>query len=121
MCIRDRFGGHPVIASAAVATVNTIKNSSLIEDTLDKEQLIRKILKHPMIKEIRGKGLMLAAIVETPEIAAQIIHRCLEKGLILFFLLFEGKAIRISPPLTISKKEIIKGCKILTDVIEELT
>ena len=115
------FGGHPVIASAAVATVNTIKNSSLIEDTLDKEQLIRKILKHPMIKEIRGKGLMLAAIVETPEIAAQIIHRCLEKGLILFFLLFEGKAIRISPPLTISKKEIIKGCKILTDVIEELT
>ena len=115
------FGGHPVIASAAVATVNTINNSSLIEDTLDKEQLIRKILKHPMIKEIRGKGLMLAAIVETPEIAAQIIHRCLEKGLILFFLLFEGKAIRISPPLTISKKEIIKGCKILTDVIEELT
>tara|TARA_B100000787_G_scaffold130278_1_gene99200 strand:+ start:26252 stop:27427 length:1176 start_codon:yes stop_codon:yes gene_type:complete len=115
------FGGHPVIASAAVATVNTIQNSTLIKDTLDKEQLIRTLLKHPMIKEIRGKGLMLAAIVEAPEIAAKIIHRCLEKGLILFFLLFEGKAIRITPPLTISKKEIIEGCKILNDVLEELS
>jgi 4-aminobutyrate aminotransferase-like enzyme len=63
---------------------------------------------------------MLAAIVETNEIAANIIHKCLEKGLILFFLLFEGKAIRITPPLTISKKEIIKGCEILIRVLNNL-
>ena len=114
------FGGHPVIASAAVATINTIQNSTLIEETLEKEKLIRELLKHPKIKEIRGKGLMLAAIVETNEIAANIIHKCLEKGLILFFLLFEGKAIRITPPLTISKKEIIKGCEILIRVLNNL-
>ena len=80
------FGGHPVIASAAVATVNVLQNSTLIEETLEKEKLIRKLLKHPKIKEIRGKGLMLAAIVESNEIAANIIHKCLEKGLILFFI-----------------------------------
>ena len=61
------FGGHPVIASAAVATINTIQNSTLIEETLEKEKLIRELLKHPKIKEIRGKGLMLAAIVESNE------------------------------------------------------
>ena len=115
------FGGHPVIASAGVATVNTIQNSTLIEDTLEKEQLIRSLLKHPLIKEIRGKGLMLAALVESPEIAAKIIHRCLANGLILFFLLFEGRAIRITPPLTISKKEINKGCKILLETLDELS
>ena len=115
------FGGHPVIASAGVATVNTIQNSPLIEDTFEKEQLIRSLLKHPLIKEIRGKGLMLAALVESPEIAAKIIHRCLANGLILFFLLFEGRAIRITPPLTISKKEISKGCKILLEVLDELS
>ena len=115
------FGGHPVIASAGVATVNTIQNSTLIEDTLEKEQLIRSLLKHPLIKEIRGKGLMLAALVESPEIAAKIIHRCLANGLILFFLLFEGRAIRITPPLTISKKEISKGCKILLETLDELS
>ena len=115
------FGGHPVIASAGVATVNTIQNSTLIEDTLEKEQLIRSLLKHPLIKEIRGKGLMLAVLVESPEIAAKIIHRCLANGLILFFLLFEGRAIRITPPLTISKKEINKGCKILLKILDELS
>ena len=115
------FGGNPVIASAGVATVNTIQNSTLIEDTLEKEQLIRSLLKHPLIKEIRGKGLMLAALVESPEIAAKIIHRCLANGLILFFLLFEGRAIRITPPLTISKKEISKGCKILLETLDELS
>ena len=114
------FGGHPVIASAAVATVNTIQNSTLIEETLEKEKLIRKLLKHPKIKEIRGKGLMLGAIVESNEIAANIIHKCLEEGLIFFFLLFEGKAIRITPPLTISKKEISKGCEIIMRVIDNL-
>ena len=115
------FGGHPLIASAGVATVNTIQNSTLIEDTLEKEQLIRSLLKHPLIKEIRGKGLMLAVLVESPEIAAKIIHRCLANGLILFFLLFEGRAIRITPPLTISKKEISKGCKILLETLDELS
>jgi len=113
------FGGHPIIASAGVATVQTILNSKLIKETLEKEALIRELLIHPKIIEIRGKGLMLAALVESNEMASKIIHKCLEYGLILFFLLFEEKAIRITPPLTISKKEIIKGCKILRKVINE--
>ncbi len=63
---------------------------------------------------------MLAALVETPEMAAQIIHRCLAKGLILFFLLFEGSALRITPPLTISTEELIKGCTIIQEVLDEV-
>lgn len=115
------FGGHPVIAAAGEATLQTIQNSNLIPETLEKETLIRGHLQHPLIKEIRGKGLMLAAIVDSPELAAKIIHRCLEKGLILFFLLFEGRAIRITPPLTISNAEIIEGCFILNEVLDELS
>ncbi|ARV05890.1 aspartate aminotransferase family protein [Polaribacter sp. SA4-10] len=114
------FAGHPVIAAAGLATVNEIIAEDLITQALLKEQLIKKHLQHPAIKEIRGKGLMLAAIVETPELAAKIIHKCLENGLILFFLLFEGKAMRITPPLTISDEEIIEGCKILLKSIDEV-
>ncbi len=114
------FGGHPVIAAAGLATITALNNSNLIEETLRKEQLIRKHLQHPAIKEIRGKGLMLAAIVATPEIASKIILKCLDKGLLLFLLLFEGKAIRITPPLTISDEEIKKGCAILIESIEEV-
>jgi len=113
------FGGHPVIAAAGVATIKTIQNSTLIKDTLEKEQLIRDHLRHPLIKEIRGKGLMLAAIVESQELATKVVYRCIDKGLLLFFLLFEGRALRITPPLTITREEIIKGCRILSEVLEE--
>ncbi len=114
------FGGHPVIAAAGLATITALNNSNLIKETLRKEQLIRNYLTHPSIKEIRGKGLMLAAFVETPEIASQIILKCMDKGLLLFWLLFEGKAIRITPPLTISDAELKKGCDLLLSVINEV-
>lgn len=114
------FAGHPVIAAAANATVTEILEKDLLSESLRKEKLIRKQLEHPAIKEIRGKGLMLIAIVETPELAAKIILTCLERGLILFFLLFEARAMRITPPLTISDEEIKQGCALILEVIEEV-
>lgn len=114
------FGGHPVIAAAALATLTELFNTNLIEQTVQKEALIRKLLVHPLITEIRGKGLMLAAIVESSEIASEIILKCLDKGLLLFWLLFEGKAMRITPPLTISEDEIRKGCAIIIDVMNDI-
>ena len=114
------FAGHPIIAAAGLATVKEIISTDLVSESLRKEKIIKKHLQHSAIKEIRGKGLMLAAIFETPELVAKIIHKCLENGIILFFLLFEGRAIRITPPLTISDKEIIEGCKIILDSIDEV-
>jgi len=115
------FGGHPVIAAAAFATIQEISRANLASEALKKEKLFRKLLVHKKIKEIRGKGLMLAIMLETPEFTSKIILKCLEKGLLLFWLLFENKAIRITPPLTISTEEIEKGCKVLLDVLSELT
>lgn len=115
------FAAHPVIAAAANATVQEILNSDLMTDCLRKEQLIRTYLKHPAIKEIRGKGLMLIALLESPDLAAKVIYKCLDKGLILFFLLFEGSALRITPPLTITDEEIKLGCEIILETLNELT
>ena len=61
------FGGNPVIASACKATLEIIIAEQLIEKTLEKEAFLRSKLQHTEIKEIRGKGLMLAIIMETPE------------------------------------------------------
>ena len=113
------FAGHPVIAAAAKATVHTILENNYMAAALHKETLIRKHLQHKAIVAIRGKGLMLAALVETPALAAKVVHKCLEKGLILFFLLFEGRALRITPPLTISEEEIQQGCALIVAAIEE--
>jgi len=115
------FGGHPVIAAAALATLKEITTTNLMEDVLEKEKLFRNLLQHQAIREIRGKGLMLTIIMESPEVASKIILKAIEKGLLLFWLLFEGRAIRITPPLTISNYEIKKGCEILLETLEEIT
>ena len=114
------FGGNPVIAAASLATLRELRDSQIIFQIKKKEALFRQELKHKKIKEIRGKGLMLALIVENPETANKIIFKCLDKGLILFWLLWEKNAIRISPPLTIKEKEIIRGCRIIQEVLDSI-
>ena len=114
------FGGHPVIAAACLATLQEIVETDLIEQTLVKEKCFRKHLVHPLIEEIRGIGLMLALMMPTPEITNQVVLRCQDKGLILFWLLFEKCAVRITPPLTISEQEIIEGCAIIIETLNEM-
>ncbi|WP_296682808.1 aspartate aminotransferase family protein [Flavobacterium sp.] len=114
------FGGHPVIAAACLATLKEITETSLMADALAKEKLFRELLVHPLIEEVRGKGLMLAAMTKNADITNEVILKCQDKGLILFWLLFEGCAIRITPPLTISEDEIREGCAILLEVMNEV-
>lgn len=111
------FGGNPVIAAASLATLQELTESQLIAEILEKEKLFRKRLVHPLITEIRGKGLMLAPIVKHKEIADYLILTAAKEKLILFWLLFEPKAVRISPPLTISMKEIEQGCDQIIDIL----
>ncbi len=114
------FGGNPVIAAAALATLQEITESDLMAEALEKEKLFRELLVHPLIKEIRGMGLMLAAITTSEDMATTIILKAQEKGLILFWLLFEKTAIRITPPLTITNQEIKEGCGIIIDILNEI-
>lgn len=112
------FGGNPVVAAASLATLNELLTTSLMQETLEKEQLFRKLLKHPKIKSVNGKGLMLAAIMESEDLANHIILYAHQRGYIFFWLLFELRAVRISPPLTISKEEIEKACAIILEAID---
>ncbi|MBC8768050.1 aspartate aminotransferase family protein [Arenibacter sp. BSSL-BM3] len=114
------FGGNPVIAAACLATLQELTESTLIQESLEKENLLRKLLQHRLIKEIRGKGLMLALIMENSEIANEVVLKCAAKNLILFWLLFEPNAVRISPPLTIAIEEITLGCELILEVLDGL-
>lgn len=114
------FGGNPVIAAAALATLQEICESDLMAETLKKEAFIKTHLKHELISEIRGKGLMLAALLPSAEIATEVILKAQEKGLILFWLLFETKAIRITPPLTISNEELLEGIGIIIEILNTI-
>ena len=114
------FGGHPVIAAACLATLQELTQKNIMGQMAQKEQLFRRLLKHEMILEVRGIGLMLAIITSHAAITNKIIFKCQDKGLILFWLLFEGCAIRITPPLTISDSEITEGCGIIIEALNEI-
>lgn len=114
------FGGHPVIAAAALATTEEVLNTGLMDEIAEKEALFRKLLVHDLITEVRGKGLMLAAMTPSADITTEAILKCQDNGLISFWLLFEPRAIRITPPLTISLTEIEEGCKVLLHVLDQI-
>ncbi|MFN2262276.1 MAG: aspartate aminotransferase family protein [Psychroflexus sp.] len=113
------FGGNPVIAAASKATLEVLLESDIIDKTLEKEQLFRQYLQHDLIEEIRGKGLMLAPIFKNENIANHLVLEAKERNLLLFWLLYEGRAVRISPPLNISDEDIKHGCGIIIDILND--
>jgi acetylornithine/succinyldiaminopimelate/putrescine aminotransferase len=113
------FGGNPLIAASSYATLKEVLESGLMEETAKKEQLFRELLVHPKIKNINGKGLMLAVNLGDPEYTIAVAKRCMEKGLIVFWQLYRNEYMRISPPLTLSEDEIREGCAIILEVLNE--
>ena len=113
------FGGHPISCAASLALLKYLLASNIINDIYKKEMIFREYLSHQKIIEIRGKGLMLAIEFGDKILAKKIVEESLNKGLILFYFLFNDTSVRITPPLNISKEEIIKGCKIITSILNQ--
>ncbi|UJF30170.1 aspartate aminotransferase family protein [Kaistella sp. 97-N-M2] len=113
------FGGNPLIAAASYATLKEVLNSGLMDEVAEKEKLFRDLLFHPKIKNINGKGLMLAVNLGSPEYTLDVAKRCMEKGLVVFWQLYRNEYMRISPPLTLSLDEIREGCEIILSVLNE--
>ncbi len=116
------FGGHPVCCAASLATLTElIENKNIIESVSKKEQLFRKHLNHPKIKEIRGKGLMLAIELENADLCQKVVEKCYDLGIITFFFLFTNTAVRLSPPLVITEKQIIDACQKIKTLLNEIS
>lgn len=111
------FGGHPVSSAASLAALRVTLKEELAEKAIAKGALFKSLLIHPKIKEIRGKGLMLAAEMESFEVLKQTIDKCIEKGVVTDWFLFCDNSMRIAPPLTITEEQIREGCKVILDVL----
>lgn len=114
------FGGNPLVAAAALATLEELLEGPWMKEIDEKEQLFRELLVHPKIKTIAGRGLMIAPELESADYSLEVAAKCMEKGLILFWLMYSIQNLRITPPLTISKDEIKQGCDILLSVLDEI-
>jgi acetylornithine/succinyldiaminopimelate/putrescine aminotransferase len=116
------FGGNPVSCAASLGVFEVLESSpELMEDIPAKEILIRDVLVHPSIEKISGKGLMYCLWLKPKIDSFAVITRLEEEGLITNSFLFAENAIRITPPLTITKEELDKGLRLILRVIEEFS
>jgi acetylornithine/succinyldiaminopimelate/putrescine aminotransferase len=114
------FGGHPVCCAAGLASLEVILNENLINGVPEKEKLFKQLLVHPAIKEVRGKGLMLAIELADFDTNKQIIDRCIAKGVITDWFLHCTNSMRISPPLIITPDQITTACGVILEAIDEV-
>jgi acetylornithine/succinyldiaminopimelate/putrescine aminotransferase len=98
------FGGGPVVCAAALAAVSEIEERKLLENCRQRsEQLQAGLASINGIKEIRGRGLLLAAVLEA-DTAGSVAAAALDEGLIVNAV--RPDAIRFTPPLSISEDEV---------------
>lgn len=114
------FGGHPVSCAAALASIEVIEDG-LLADVEAKGRLIRELLTHPLVEEIRQTGLMLAIDLPSEEMTYAVVAKCLERGVITFFFLSNPASFRLAPPLTITEEELREACGVIREVFEVLT
>jgi acetylornithine/N-succinyldiaminopimelate aminotransferase len=133
------FGGHPVSCAASLATLQVVqqllaegrsqdvpshflsfrqKEESVPLSIEAKSDLIRSLLIHPKIKEVRGRGLMLAVEFESFGVLKPVIDRAISRGVITDWFLFCDNSMRIAPPLTITEAQIQTACQIILEAIE---
>jgi acetylornithine/succinyldiaminopimelate/putrescine aminotransferase len=112
------FGGHPVCCAAGMAGMQVLLDEQMIAGVEQKSQLFHKLLKHPSIKAVRSKGLLMAIELESPEQVISTLQQCLDKGVFSDWFLFAPQCIRIAPPLTISEDEVDKACNIILSCLQ---
>ncbi|SHF82735.1 aspartate aminotransferase family protein [Pedobacter caeni] len=114
------FGGHPVSCAAGLATLQTILNENIVDGVEEKGELFKKLLVHPAIKEVRGKGLMMAIEFENFEINKKIIDACIADGVISDWFLHCSNSMRVAPPLIITEEEIHDACEVILRNVEAI-
>jgi predicted acetylornithine/succinylornithine family transaminase len=113
------FGGGPLVASAALATVKTIGAPSFLAEVERKGHLLsnlfqRLVLNHPTrVKDVRGLGLIWG--IEIDGNAGEVVSRAMDAGLLVCSA--GPNVVRVVPPLVISDDELAEGVDILDEVL----
>lgn len=125
------FGGNPVTATAALATIEAIENRGLVQNAERMGQFLRDRLeglkeKFEIIGEVRGMGLIQAMEIvregkaPAPDLVDRIFEETKQEGLLIGRGGLYGNVIRITPPLTVEKGEILRAAQIFDRVLERV-
>lgn len=112
------FGGNAVCCAAALATINAVVDEKLADGVAKKEAIVRRTLVHPKIKEVRGTGLLLAAVFENFDENKKYIDAAIAQGVITDWFLFCDYAMRIAPPLNIPDDVLEDACRKIVSALD---
>ena len=115
------FGGHPLSCAAGLEAINILEENHLPARAVSLERIIRKKLEHHRaLREIRGRGLMLALELKNPDNLFPAVKACRNEGLLVDWFLFNNRSLRFAPPLIISEEEVNLVCAKLTTALDSL-
>jgi acetylornithine/succinyldiaminopimelate/putrescine aminotransferase len=113
------FGGYPVCCAAGLAALELLVDEKLISQVKKNELLFTELLHHPMIKDFRSSGLLMAIDFGTWGLNKKIIDRCIAKGVFSDWFLFASHCMRLAPPLIITEEEIRTACRIILSCCDD--
>lgn len=117
---QSTFAGNPLACACADVVLETVNNSAFLDRVNHAGDYIRGAISSwniPIVKEVRGKGLMIGTQIDKSIKPFDIEVRCLEKGLCTTTA--GTDVVRFLPPLNITDKEINEGLKIYKEVLTE--
>ena len=112
------FGGHPIPCVAGLAALEVLQEEHLAANAEHMGALFKKLLVHPAIQEVRGKGLMLAVDLGDADKVQHVVMGCLKRGVLGFWFLSCPTAFRIAPPLCITEELVQEACAAIVAEIE---
>jgi 4-aminobutyrate aminotransferase len=125
------FGGNPISSTGALANLNYILDNDLQGNAHEvgihlKDHLLKMAEGHPVIGEVRGRGLMLALELVGPDrapdpaAANRFLEACRRRGLLVGKGGLKANTIRISPPLTITREAAAEAAGIMDEALAEI-
>lgn len=126
------FGGNPLACSAALASIEVLKEERLLENaqTLGAyalKELDKLKQKHPVIREVRGVGLMIGIELMDPKTkrpdgkaVMEVLDDCLKQGVLFYLCGNSGEVIRMIPPLVVTQEQIDEGIQVLDQALTNL-
>ncbi len=115
------FGGHPVCAAAALASLQVILDEKLCESVERKGELFRQLIKSPLIRSINGTGLFLSVELKDFEQLQRFMKKLIELGALTDWFLFSDYRFRITPPLIITDDQIVEACELINKALAEIS
>lgn len=124
------YGGNAVACAAALATLDVVQEEGLVERAAARgEQLLARLAsavgQHPAVGEVRGRGLMVGIeLVDgdghpASQLAASVLRRACEQGLLLLSCGAYGQVVRFIPPLVVSETQIDEAVGVFAEAFEK--